>query len=72
MSDLYWLSEAQMERLRPYFPKSHGVPCVDDRRVLRDRVPLEIFIVSVAAHRILLASNLAKKASTIYGALQGL
>ncbi len=34
MSDLYWLSEAQMVRLRPYFPKSHGVPRVDDRRVL--------------------------------------
>ncbi|BAQ70191.1 transposase [Rhodovulum sulfidophilum] len=34
MSDRYWLSEAQMERLRPYFPKSHGVPRVDDRRVL--------------------------------------
>ena len=34
MSDLYWLSEAQVERLRPYFPKSHGKPRVDDRRVL--------------------------------------
>ncbi|MBB5724061.1 transposase [Loktanella ponticola] len=34
MSNLYWLSETQMERLRPYFPKSHGVPRVDDRRVL--------------------------------------
>jgi len=34
VSNLYWLSEAQMERLRPYFPKSHGVPRVDDRRVL--------------------------------------
>jgi transposase len=34
MSNLYWLSEAQMERLRPYFPKSHGVPRVDDWRVL--------------------------------------
>jgi transposase len=34
MSNLYWLSEAQMKRLRPYFPKSHGVPRVDDRRVL--------------------------------------
>ncbi len=34
MSDLYWLSDAQMARLRPYFPKSHGVPRVDDRRVL--------------------------------------
>lgn len=34
MSDLYWLSEAQMARLRPFFPKSHGKPRVDDRRVL--------------------------------------
>ena len=23
-----------MERLRPYFPKSHDVPRVDDRRIL--------------------------------------
>ncbi len=34
MSNLYWLSEDQMARLRPYFPKSRGVPRVDDRRVL--------------------------------------
>ena len=34
MSDLYWLSDEQMARLEPYFPKSHGKPRVDDRRVL--------------------------------------
>ena len=34
MSDLFWLSEAQMRRIRPYFPLSHGVPRVDDRRVI--------------------------------------
>ena len=34
MSDHYWLSEAQIERIKPYFPRSHGVPRVDDRRVL--------------------------------------
>jgi transposase len=34
MSDLYWLSDEQMARLRRYFPKSHGRPRVDDRRVL--------------------------------------
>ncbi len=34
MSNLFWLTEVQMERLRPFFPKSHGVPRVDDRRVL--------------------------------------
>ena len=26
MSDLIWLSEAQMRRIKPYFPLSHGVP----------------------------------------------
>ncbi|MEO9781428.1 MAG: IS5/IS1182 family transposase, partial [Sedimentitalea sp.] len=30
MSDLFWLSDAQMARLKPYFPKSHGKPRVDD------------------------------------------
>ena len=34
MSDLFWLTEAQMERLRPFFPLPHGVPRVDDRRVV--------------------------------------
>lgn len=33
MSDLFWLSEAKVERLRPFFPKSSGRPRVDDRRV---------------------------------------
>ena len=34
MSNLFWLTEEQMERLKPFFPKSHGKPRVDDRRVL--------------------------------------
>ena len=34
MSELYWLTDVQMERLRPFFPKSRGKPRVDDRRVL--------------------------------------
>ena len=34
MSDLFWLSEAQMRRIEPYFPLSHGMPRVDDRRVI--------------------------------------
>jgi putative transposase len=34
MSDLFWLSPAQMRRITPYFPLSHGVPRVDDRRVI--------------------------------------
>jgi len=34
MSDLIWLSEAQMRRIELYFPLSHGVPRVDDRKVI--------------------------------------
>lgn len=34
MSDLFWLSQAQMRRIEPYFPLSHGVARVDDRRVI--------------------------------------
>ena len=34
MDDLLLLSDAQMRRIEPYFPLSHGVPRVDDRRVL--------------------------------------
>ncbi|WP_244617553.1 transposase, partial [Rhizobium sp. rho-1.1] len=32
--DLMFLSDVQMRRIEPYFPLSHGVPRVDDRRVL--------------------------------------
>jgi transposase len=33
-SDLYWLTDEQTERLKPFFSKSHGKPRFDDRRVL--------------------------------------
>ena len=35
MSDLFWLSDAQMARWELSCPKSHGKPRVDDRWVLR-------------------------------------
>ncbi|MFT8655142.1 MAG: IS5 family transposase [Acetobacter papayae] len=34
MSDVFLLSERQMGRIQPFFPRAHGVPRVDDRRVL--------------------------------------
>lgn len=34
MAEPFLLSEAQMRRIEPYFPLSHGRPRVDDRRVL--------------------------------------
>lgn len=36
MSNLFWLTEAQMDRPRPFFPKSHGRPRVGGRRILSD------------------------------------
>ncbi|GCE79017.1 transposase [Komagataeibacter oboediens] len=34
MSDVFLLSESQMDRIEPFFPLAPGVPRVDDRRVL--------------------------------------
>ena len=34
MSDLFWLTDKQLRRIEPYFPLSHGMPRVDDRRVI--------------------------------------
>lgn len=33
-TDLYYLSEAQLERIRPHFPLSHGVSRVDDKKII--------------------------------------
>jgi transposase len=34
MGDLFLLSERQMARISPHFPRSHGVAPVDDRRMI--------------------------------------
>ena len=34
MSEVWMLSEAQMRRIEPYFPLSHGILRVDDRRIV--------------------------------------
>ena len=34
MRTLFYFSENQLERIKPFFPRSHGAPCVDDRRVV--------------------------------------
>jgi transposase len=34
MSNLFWLTEAPKARIRPFFPKSHSNPRVDNQRVL--------------------------------------
>ena len=34
MRTLFYLSENQLERIKPFFPRSHGALRVDDRRVV--------------------------------------
>ena len=34
MSDQFWLPRAQLNRIKPHFPLSHGVQRVDDLRVI--------------------------------------
>ena len=34
MRTLFYLSENRLERIKPFFPRSHGAPRVDDRRVV--------------------------------------
>ena len=34
MSDQFWLTPAQLNHIKPHFPLSHGVPRVDDLRVI--------------------------------------
>ena len=34
MTDMFLLSADQMSKIEPFFPKSHGVARVDDRRVI--------------------------------------
>lgn len=34
MSDLFWLTKSQLNKIKPYFPPSRGVARVDDLRVI--------------------------------------
>ena len=34
MNDHFWLTERQLDRIKPHFPLSHGIPRVDDLRVV--------------------------------------
>ncbi|WP_163277843.1 transposase, partial [Klebsiella aerogenes] len=34
MSDHFWLTKDQLTRIQPFFPKSRGIPRVNDLRVI--------------------------------------
>ena len=46
MRTLFYLSESQLERIKPFFPRSHGAPRVDDRRVVSGIIYVINFILS--------------------------
>ena len=50
MDDLICLTDAQMKRIEPYFPLSHGLPCVDDRRVVSGIVLGIGFVIKTVGH----------------------
>ena len=53
MSQLFYLSTEQLERIKPFFPRSHGISRVDDLRVLSGI----IYVISMACSgRMLLVS----------------
>ncbi len=60
LSDLWLLSEAQMRRIEPYFPLSHGIPRVDDRRIVSG-----IIFGIIAGTFFDLAGSLANRASNL-------
>src|SRR3977135_3346280 len=33
MSDQFWLTKAQLKRIEPFFPRTRGIPHMDDRRL---------------------------------------
>ena len=45
MDDLIWLTDAQMKRIEPHFPLSHGVPRVDDCRVVSGPSLRSMFVI---------------------------
>ena len=69
MTDLFLLSEAQMRRIEPFFPLSHGIPRVDDRRVISGVV---FVIRNDCAGAMLRASTARTRRSTIGRALDRL
>ncbi len=50
MSDQFWLSEKQLARIKPCFPLSHGMPRVDDRKVISGIIQVSEMDCAGGAH----------------------
>ena len=67
MRNLYWLTEAQRQRLRPYFPESRGHARVTDLRV-RSSI---IFIYRNRVHDVSGRSCLMKRPVDVSSGMNG-
>ncbi len=48
MSQIFYLSAEQLERIKPFFPLSHGIPRVDDMKVINTgKEPVDAMIAVV-------------------------
>ena len=61
MDGLFWLSEEQLERIKPFFPKSRGVSRVDAHKVLSG-----IIYVHVTACALVDAPTAYEPCKTLY------
>tara|TARA_R100000750_G_scaffold62804_1_gene58200 strand:+ start:761 stop:913 length:153 start_codon:yes stop_codon:yes gene_type:complete len=50
MTVLFWLNDAQVGRLKPFFPKPHGKPRLDDRRILSGFIFLNLSYAQKFGH----------------------
>ena len=67
MADLFLLSEAQMRRIDRYFPLSHGIARVDDRRVISGIV----FVIRNGLRRQMHQANMVRTRRSITGSCAG-
>jgi hypothetical protein len=50
MDDHFWLTEAQLDQMKPHFPLLQSLPCVDINRVMPGKEILSMSGALVAGH----------------------
>ena len=67
MTDLFLLSRVQMRRIERYFPLSHGIARVDDRRI----VSAIVFVIKNGLRRRDLRATMARTRRSTIGLFAG-
>jgi hypothetical protein len=67
MSDVFLLTRQQLNRIKPYFPVSHGIPRVDDRRVISGI----IYVIRYGLHGMMRRRPMARTRHSTTGLFAG-